>query len=85
MLEKFTEEIKKYKNNEALHDAVGILMDDCKNNAMWLCERKHDEDGKLLEDEDGNYIYIEPEKDSYQYQLIEAYLTLARVLAKTVQ
>jgi len=80
MLENFDKEINNYRNSEALHEAVASIMEDCRNNAKWLCDRKRDEDGKLVEDENGNDIYIEPEKDTYKYRLMEAYLNIARAL-----
>lgn len=84
MLENFDKEINNYRNSEALHEAVSELLDDCRQHARWLCDCERNEDGTRKEDENGNYIYKEPEKDSYQYKLMEAYLNLASILAKTV-
>lgn len=84
MLEKFDAEMSKFENNEALHEAVKELMDDCRQHARWQCEREQDEEGNWKKDEKGNYIYIEPAKDSYSYSLMQAYLNLAQIIAKTV-
>ncbi len=84
MIEKFDTEISNFKNNEALREAVKELMDDCRQHARWLCDVERDEEGNRITDENGDYIYKEPDKDSYNYKLMESYLNLAKILAKTV-
>lgn len=84
MLENFDKTITNFENNEALHKAVSELLDDCRQHARWLCEREQDDEGNWMKDDEGNYIYKEPEKDSYNYKLMQAYLNLAQIIAKTV-
>lgn len=84
MLENFDKTISNFENNEALHKAVSELLDDCKQHAKWLCDVERDEEGNRLQDENGDYIYKEPDQDSYNYKLMQAYLNLAQIIAKTV-
>lgn len=84
MIEKFETEINNFKNNEAMRQAIEALLDDCKQHAEWCRDIKRNEDGTYINDEKGNYIYEEPEEGSYKYMLMEAYLKLAKIIAKAV-
>lgn len=84
MLENFDKIINDFDKNSAYREALKDIIGACKNQAEWCFDYKRDENGTRLTDENGNYIRIEPEKDSYTYMKIKAYLDIAQILAKTL-
>lgn len=84
MIENFDKIISDLDKNSALREAVKDIITDCKQQAKWCCECKRDEDGTRIADEKGDYIYIEPEEDTYMYSKMKAYLDIAHILAKTL-
>ena len=54
-------------------------------NMIWNMNIKKDEDGNELKDENNEYIYIEPDRDAWQYDRYFAYKWALDVLTKAVE